>query len=75
MEYLSVFLKEQIIALTKAYHSKGDIEQLLGRFSKQLMNLAVLSMWNNISLDCVQSSYGSIPMRIKLCVRKKRQTN
>ena len=66
MGYLSVFLKEQIIALTKADHNKGDVEQLLGWFSKKkLMNLAVLSIWNSISLDCVQSLYGSIPTRIK----------
>ena len=28
MGYLSVFLKEQIIALTKANHNKKDVEQL-----------------------------------------------
>ena len=34
MGYLSVglFIKEQIIALTKAGHNKRDVEQLLSRF-------------------------------------------
>ena len=34
MGYLSVFLKEQIIALTKANHNKRDVEQLLKWFAK-----------------------------------------
>ena len=71
MGYLSVFLKEQIIALTKADHNKKDAEQLLKWFAKKLMNLAVLSIWNSISLDYIQSLYVSIPTRIKLCALKK----
>ena len=53
MGYLSVFLKEQIIGLTKVDHNKSDIEQLLSWFAKNLTNLAVLSIWNSISLDYV----------------------
>ena len=34
MGYLSVFLKEQIIALTKASRNKRDVEQMLSWFSK-----------------------------------------
>ena len=34
MGYFSVFLKEQIIALTKADHNKRDVEQLLKWFTK-----------------------------------------
>ena len=52
MRYLSAFLKEQIIALTKADHNKRDVEQLLSRL-KKLANLAVLSIWNSISLDYI----------------------
>ena len=71
MGYLSVFLKEQIIALTKADHNKKNVEQLLSWFAKKLTNLTVLSIWNSISLDNIKSLYGSIPTRIKLCVPKK----
>ena len=34
MGYLSVFLKGQITALTKADHNKRDVEQLLSWFAK-----------------------------------------
>ena len=44
MRYLLVFLKEQIIALTKADHNKRDVEQLLKWFAKKVKNLAVLSV-------------------------------
>ena len=75
MEYLSVFLKEQIVALTKADHYKRDVEELLSWFAKKLTNLAVLLIWNSVSLDSIynRSLYGSIyiPTRIKLCVLKK----
>ena len=71
MEYLSVFLIEQIIALIKVDYSKRDVEQLLSWFANKLMNLAELSIWNRISSDYIQSLYGSIPTRIKLCVLKK----
>ena len=69
MGYFSVFLKEHIIALINADHNKRDVEQLLKWFAKKLTNLAVLSIWNSISLDCIQ--YGSMPTRIKLYVLKK----
>ena len=49
------FLKNRFIVLTKADYSKSDIEQQLSRFSKQSMNLAGLSIWNSVALDCVQS--------------------
>ena len=43
MEYLSVYLVEQIIALTKVGHSKREVG-LLSRFSTKLTNLAVFSI-------------------------------
>ena len=49
------FLKNRFIVLTKADYGKSDIEQQLSRFSKQSMNLAGLSIWNSVALDCVQS--------------------
>ena len=59
MGYLLVFLKEQIIALTKADHNKRDVEQLLSWFAKKLTNLAVLSIWNSISLDYIVAPINS----------------
>ena len=41
MGYLLVYLEEQIIASTKAGHSKKDVGQLLNQFSKKLTNMAV----------------------------------